>query len=611
MMILGALSLLSFLLIPSSPVNQGTHNVVCTSALRLSVSHEDMFERSMQELGFSQLVQLQIRSQLEEAGFEGSQELMLLARDFIDRPEVFSELLQSDFGFKALMAHRVRAVAMDLLLVSTTKESSSPTEKKETVATTRKSQRGTTVIAKIGTPFDSLPNERGTATAAATGHLKDLPSVTDMSSTSDDEVAAKPTFKEVFVNEKARIRNKDSKESYGLPKDYTKLYPLLGKELEDFLSFMTKPSTASQESPIRKATADVYVRHAKQFVGWFVGTRKEEIDSLTVSIYSIVPSKEKESADPILEFILWLRSSRSISVSYEANLLRGLTKLLKFRFARESKTDPSYGEKSFDDIPLIRELRKLHRDANKRQGVSPRSSDEARKWLTWSEYLGVIQSLKSDLDDLILDYDENSDLAPQQRKIATYFQYYLVLSFFACVPDRQRTVRELQLGKSFVKDEQQNLWVIKHGPDDYKTGKTYGDRPPLVLSAELVPAIDEFIEQWRPCLNPKTESFFVQPRTGNPLTQDSVYQIVARNCYNYSGKKTNPHLLRDMIVTHVRDSDASEKQLEALALYMGHSIQMQRTSYDRRTLQKKVAPAVELLQNVNNMGQTGDLPSLG
>ena len=67
------------------------------------------------------------------------------------------------------------------------------------------------------------------------------------------------------------------------------------------------------------------------------------------------------------------------------------------------------------------------------------------------------------------------------------------------------------------------------------------------------------------------------------------------------GKRTNPHLLRDMLVTHVRQSDASEKQLESLALLMGHSIQMQRTSYDRRTLTQKVAPAVELMQSVNGI----------
>jgi hypothetical protein len=62
---------------------------------------------------------------------------------------------------------------------------------------------------------------------------------------------------------------------------------------------------------------------------------------------------------------MWLRKSRSISASYEANILRGLTKLVKFRFAKESTADPSYGQKSFEDIPLIREIRRLYTDANK------------------------------------------------------------------------------------------------------------------------------------------------------------------------------------------------------------------------------------------------------
>jgi hypothetical protein len=59
-----------------------------------------------------------------------------------------------------------------------------------------------------------------------------------------------------------------------------------------------------------------------------------------------------------------------------------------------------------------------------------------------------------------------------------------------------------------------------------------------------------------------------------------------------------------MLVTHVRETNASEKELEALALFMGHSIQMQRSSYDRRTLERKVAPAIELLQAVNSMDTT-------
>lgn len=139
--------------------------------------------------------------------------------------------------------------------------------------------------------------------------------------------------------------------------------------------------------------------------------------------------------------------------------------------------------------------------------------------------------------------------------------------------------------------------------------------------------IDDFIARWRSALENKERPstfLFLQPRTGNPLTANSIYQIVSRCCYKYKQKKTNPHLLRDMIVsvsslsylpctynmrssyysqpsflvkvTHVRkNGDASEKELEALALFMGHSIQMQRDSYDRRTLEQKVSTIVSFV----------------
>jgi hypothetical protein len=42
----------------------------------------------------------------------------------------------------------------------------------------------------------------------------------------------------------------------------------------------------------------------------------------------------------------------------------------------------------------------------------------------------------------------------------------------------------------------------------------------------------------------------------------------------------------------------SESEMEALALYMAHSPHMQRTTYDRRSKQQKVTPAVELLQGL-------------
>jgi len=385
----------------------------------------------------------------------------------------------------------------------------------------------------------------------------------------------------------------------------------------------------------------------------------------SMSLYDIFPSSDTESAAPVLQYILWLRSERGISPNYEANVLRGLIKLVKFRFANElsssSAATPTANQvngagrggtlssrsTALDDLPIVIELRKLHREAGNKGKKAPRSSDEGKKWLDWDEYLEVIQFLKYDLSSLIESYDKIMDeqgveedddgaaatqkkkqkkqtqakarsLQVQRKEIATLFQQYLILSFFACVPDRQRTFRELELGRNFIRVDEDDLplWIIKHTADDYKTGSTYGERPPLPLTASLTAEIDDFLDRWRPSLikhtkasetddNPATH-LFLQPRTGNPLTANSVYQIVSRCCYKYKQKKTNPHLLRDMIVTHVRkNGDASEKELEALALFMGHSISMQRDSYDRRTLEQKVSPAVKLMQDMNALNGSG------
>jgi hypothetical protein len=46
-------------------------------------------------------------------------------------------------------------------------------------------------------------------------------------------------------------------------------------------------------------------------------------------------------------------------------------------------------------------------------------------------------------------------------------------------------------------------------------------------------------------------------------------------------------MIRDIIVTHARNSNATEKELEALAIYMGHSINIQKSVYDKRTKVQK------------------------
>lgn len=184
-------------------------------------------------------------------------------------------------------------------------------------------------------------------------------------------------------------------------------------------------------------------------------------------------------------------------------------------------------------------MRKLQRDVSKLQRVASRVSDEEKKWLSWPEYLTVVDycgdrflSLKRALEEENL--GSRDKLAPARRKAAQAFQAFLILAFFANVPDRQRTIRELELKKSFIKED--GCWCIKHTADDYKTGKSYGDRPLLKLPPTMTTHIDQFLTEWRPFLSPLTDRVFVQPRTGKPLTAGSLYKIVVGSCYRATGK---------------------------------------------------------------------------
>lgn len=569
----------------------------------------DTFQKCLQRMPLSSKKQTEIYDTIQEMGFESSSELFLLSKDFRDRPEALSSLLRSDFGLGPIQSNLIRGALMTLVEFMDDKEEGQDDDVNPDIRDIGKAKKhnGDDNDDDLLHDIVVVHDDHDEASSLSQTPSPNQSNGDGTTKNDSNGISPKPLFKAVVVNQKAKQRHSSATaHNYGLPNNYETLYPNLAKDLDNFYQYMTTPSASVQESPIRKATASVYIRHAKLFLGSYRDTVAgingvQGDDSFTIQL--VFPRKDAKCAQPIIDFILWLRRTRHISDSYEANMLRGLTKLVKYRFRDESTADPSYGEKSYSDIPIVRELRKLHRDANRRQVLSPRSSEEDRKWLEWKDYLHVVKLLKEDVEKEIKAYQESNskNSIARERKIAIKFQSYLVLSFFSCVPDRQRTFRELEIDKSFLRDTKTNCWTIKHGPNDYKTGKTYGDRPPLVLAQDLTPAIDEFLQRWRPCLKPTGKHFFVQPRTGNPFTQDTLYAIVARSCFKHTGKKTNPHLLRDMIVTHVRDSDASEKELEALALYMGHSISMQRNSYDRRTVEQKVAPAVELLRNVNRV----------
>ena len=211
--------------------------------------------------------------------------------------------------------------------------------------------------------------------------------------------------------------------------------------------------------------------------------------------------------------------------------------------------------------------------------------------MEFDQYLACVEKLKENCKEASQIYSNNP------KKIAWIFQKYLVCAILSSIPDRQRTLRELEMNKTLFQTST-GEWIIKHTADDYKTGKFYGDRSPLKIREDIYPFIEEYLNVWRKHLNPNHNYFFSQMNGNPPTHRNFIYNLFTMTIYKLTGKKTNPHMIRDMIVTYFKRKNASESEMESLAMYMGHSVSIQKSVYDRRSKNEKMKPAIDLMKSI-------------
>ena len=63
--------------------------------------------------------------------------------------------------------------------------------------------------------------------------------------------------------------------------------------------------------------------------------------------------------------------------------------------------------------------------------------------------------------------------------------------------------------------------------------------------------LEAFLGHWRAHLRPAHGLVFSQ-LNGAPLTVQGVHKLFYSSAFRITGKKTNPHLVRDMVVTYLR-----------------------------------------------------------
>ena len=296
----------------------------------------------------------------------------------------------------------------------------------------------------------------------------------------------------------------------------------------------------------------------------------------------------------------WLRKERTIHPSTEKGIIEVFLVIAKFLYAEETSplTAADYG-----DIPVIIILRQELKKAKQRAEKAPPAIDESLKWLDWPEWLACVHQLEAECQSCY-----SYGLQRTLTAIARSYQRYLVVALLAYIAaDRQRTLRELEVGKTLVRGvldhneffeaREDGNWYIHLLPEDYKTGKTHGEQWTMVPKI-LYPYLEAWLNQWRAEFSPNHNFVFTKEK-GTPFVKSSeLSSIIKRATYRLTGQLTTSHLLRHMLITYMKRNGASDEVMQSLAEAMRHSTKMQSEYYDRRRNREKSAAAQEVVLNL-------------
>jgi site-specific recombinase XerC len=179
-------------------------------------------------------------------------------------------------------------------------------------------------------------------------------------------------------------------------------------------------------------------------------------------------------------------------------------------------------------------------------------------------------------------------------------------------------------------------WIRDTSAESYKTGKTYGHQELVIPN---VPFPDgryfyDYLEAWlygypkkgkelterkkrkrkksagprktsngpwhtcgRLEFNANHDFVFVQ-QNSKPFSGSGMNQYLSAAAHSLTGQRVTPHLLRDIFATYFLDNEAPDRDVDSLAYAMGHSPEMLKASYDRRTPSQKHRPIESALSKV-------------
>jgi hypothetical protein len=325
--------------------------------------------------------------------------------------------------------------------------------------------------------------------------------------------------------------------------------------------------------------------------------------------------------------------SLKVTLETEVNYLKSFVNLAKFIYLEKTKDFSKKG--GYEDIGLIKVLRNLQA-GKAEESVTSGQKTEARnrkkaKMVPWPKVLLAVemavikfeQKYKYGVNTKTKYKNGSPRISMAIRSHRAQFhdlQTALILAMATALPPtRSKVYYHMEIGKTLIKgrlingvvvslenlpENQKKLatWWLCLSPPDGKKG-TIGEEgwqaeiPNRKFSTGkiLYWYLEEWINNWRPKLNPKHNYLYITEE-GNKLTTATYGHKVCNAFRRFIGIPINPHLLRNILITFAYERGMTDEEKRSLAKCQQHSEETQAKIYNEQEMLNRLKPALKLNQ---------------